>query len=64
MSATNSLETVNRMLRDAKGGAGTLEDADVVAIRHGGVEICKLCSNAGNVAAAAKETKRTSAWSA
>ena len=58
MSATGSVDRINRMLRNMIGGSGVFEDDAISAPRTAGVEICKLCSDRGRPATPSKKAKR------
>jgi fructokinase len=45
MSATGTIDRVNRMLRNMVGGGGVFEDGAFATARTANVEICKLCSD-------------------
>jgi sugar/nucleoside kinase (ribokinase family) len=57
MSATGTVERVDRLLRNLGGGSGVFEDVAIKAARTNKVEICKLCSGTGQAMAPAKEAK-------
>lgn len=57
MSAIGTVERVNRMLRNMVGGGGVFEDVAFTAARTTKVEICKLCSDAGQTIVPAKKAK-------
>jgi fructokinase len=57
MSATGSVDRVNRMLRNMVGGSGVFEDNEMSAPRTARVEICKLCSDRGRATTPVKKAK-------
>ena len=57
MTAARTLDVVNRMLRDAAGGAGSLNDTEAPH-RSSTVDICRLCSDNGKAVAPMKKSKK------
>ena len=58
MSAVNSVDRLNRMLRHVAGGGGVFDDVEVSGARTAEVEICKLCSDSARTVAATGKAKR------
>lgn len=58
MSATNTVDRVNRMLRNMVGGDRVFEDGAFMTARTAKVEVCKLCSDAGQTMVVAEKAKR------